>query len=272
MNNENIYTQKPFLVKDGIPYFSKPNNYIENYEKIAHDHIAAFSQEVVNPFITEDLWFDIENSTRSLLRKYLKENDSVLDVGVGMGRLLSPLGNIEKFGMDISIEYLKISRDKGISVCYAMIEDMPYQRELFDVIVCTDVLEHVIDLNLCFKNILGVLKKDGLLIFRVPYKENLSHYLTSDYPYEFVHLRNYDEYSLRLFCEKIYNLDILEITKAGYIVLKHYYRFDLMKISLLSFLFKIIMKAIKTVSTKYYSNILKLLTNPVEINMVVRKK
>ena len=50
---------------------------------------------------------------------------------------------------------------------------MPYSDESFDVILCTDVLEHVIDLNLCVAKILSVLKKGGLLIIRVPNREDL---------------------------------------------------------------------------------------------------
>ena len=54
---------------------------------------------------------------------------------------------------------------------------MPYEDGFFDAIVACDVLEHVIDLNECCRQILRVLKPGGVLIVRVPFKEDLSPYL-----------------------------------------------------------------------------------------------
>ena len=74
-------------------------------------------------------------------------------------------------------------------------------------------LEHVIDLNLCLKKIPSVLKKDGYLIIRVPYKENLQEYLKNSYPYNYSHLRNFDEESLLILMEKVFNLQFLELKR-----------------------------------------------------------
>ena len=99
----------------------------------------------------------------------------------------------------------------------SLIEDMPYAEGFFDVVVCTDVLEHVIDLNLAFDKILRVLKPGGILIVRVPYREELSGYLAPEYPYELVHLRSFDEHSFRLFVERIFNRQLVEYSFAGYL-------------------------------------------------------
>ncbi len=45
---------------------------------------------------------------------------------------------------------------------------------------------------------------------RVPFKEDLGVYLQDDLPYEFIHLRNFDEASLRLHFQKIFGLHFLE--------------------------------------------------------------
>ena len=47
---------------------------------------------------------------------------------------------------------------------YGAFEDIPIRKYFWKIITCTDVLEHVFDLNLSIKNILKVLKKDGYLI------------------------------------------------------------------------------------------------------------
>src|SRR4029078_9982758 len=92
---------------------------------------------------------------------------------------------------------------QGIEVCYSRIEDMPYTENTFDVITCTDVLEHVLDLNLCCSKILSVLKPGGVFIARVPVHEDLRRYLAPDFPYEFVHVRGFTEASLQLFFSRI---------------------------------------------------------------------
>jgi 2-polyprenyl-3-methyl-5-hydroxy-6-metoxy-1,4-benzoquinol methylase len=64
--------------------------------------------------------------------------------------------------------------------------------------VCADVLEHVLDLNLVCAKILSVLRPGGILIVRDPYREDLRAYTVPSCPYKFIHLRNFDENSLQL--------------------------------------------------------------------------
>lgn len=223
-----IYQKKPFSFFQGIPVFSKRNKYIENYEKISLDHLAELQKTGKNPFIPEDLWCELENSTKEMILKYARKG-KILDVGVGIGRLLSLLPtSFDKYGMDISKYYLTIAKKKGIKVALALIDDIPYKENFFDVIVCTDVLEHVFDLNSSLKKILFCLKKGGLLVIRVPYKENLSGYLEKTYPYKYVHIRNFDEHSLQLLFQKVFNLRVLEYQLTGTIIHKDVleYRFS----------------------------------------------
>ena len=93
---------------------------------------------------------------------------------------------------------LALARSRGIDACFARAEDLPYCDELFDTVVATDVLEHVQDLYGVVEEMYRVLKVGGHLIVRVPYCENLQGYVANEYPYEYAHLRNFDEYSLQL--------------------------------------------------------------------------
>ena len=86
----------------------------------------------------------------------------------------------------------------------------------FDVVATTDVLEHVLDLNLAISKILNVVKEEGIIVIRVPYKEDLKKYLHPDFPYRLAHLRNFDEDSLRILFEKIFNIQVLEWNLTGY--------------------------------------------------------
>ena len=205
-----LFCKAPLSYVDDIPVFSRSNGYIENYMKIASDHVKSMVPGQSNPFIEDVLWQTLERSTQELIIKYASGGDRILDVGVGLGRLLGPFDQFDRYGVDISHDYLKVARQAGIEVAFSSIEDMPYCDNTFDVITVCDVLEHVLDLNYCTREILRVLKPKGILIVRVPMKEDLSPYLSPDLPYEFIHLRNFDDASLRLHFCKIFGMQYIE--------------------------------------------------------------
>jgi SAM-dependent methyltransferase len=212
-----VYNRSPLALQGGIPVFSEQDDYTDNYEQIASDHLASLRDTGTNPFIPEDLWVQTEDSTELLVAKYAgTDATSILDVGVGTGRLLSRFPQLRRFGLDISFGYLEQAKNQGIEVCYARIEDMPYRDESFDIVVCTDVLEHVLDLNLCCRKLLSVLKPDGVLIARTPFKEDLSWYASPDCHYRYVHLRTFDEPSLKLLFEKVFHCKVIDASLAGY--------------------------------------------------------
>ncbi len=268
-----IYKTQPIKFIDGIPIFSENNEYIENYEKISVDHIAATEKTGINPFISEDLWLESEKSTRDLILKYFTQTSSikVLDAGVGMGRLLALLPtSFEKYGMDISMGYLKISKSKGTNVCLSAIEDMPYQENAFDLVICTDVLEHVLDLNLACNKLFSVLKENGMLIARVPYRENLDSYVRSVCPYKFSHLRSFDEHSLRLLFENVFQCEVIEYKKAVYRAIRPFFKYSLPLRG--DILFSSIIYPAKFISKKAYEYFVRKLYHPYVINIVVKKR
>ena len=108
----NIYKSKPLKYENEIPIFSFSDEYIENYNKIGKDVLKNIDIHGENPFMPENYWNSIENSTLLLIEKYIKKNDKILDVGVGLGRLLVKINqDVEKFGVDIDINQLVKSKD-----------------------------------------------------------------------------------------------------------------------------------------------------------------
>ncbi|MDA8669789.1 class I SAM-dependent methyltransferase, partial [Flavobacteriales bacterium] len=199
-----------------ISIFFEEDDYVENYEKIASSQLSALEVGGENPFMNELHWEALEESTLKLVLKYLKSKDElVLDVGVGTGRFLSKLpSNIQKFGIDISISMLHLAKSKRINVCMGSGEDLPYSDNVFDLIVSTDVLEHVLDLNAVLKEIIRVLKPGGIFILRVPYKEDLKSYVNNK-DFKYVHLRRFDEYGLQLMLNRVFKLTVLEFNTCG---------------------------------------------------------
>lgn len=265
-----VYAREPLDFRNGIPVFSEPDDYIENYEQISHDHVSQMTPDGENPWIEENLWVQLENSTAELVNKYSKPGDRILDVGVGLGRLLSRFPALERYGMDISSSYLEVAKTKGIEVCYSRIEAMPYKDESFDIVTATDVLEHVIDLNLACTRILSVLKPGGVLVVRVPYREELSAYLAPEYPYRLAHLRNFDEYTLQILFERVFGCEFLEwATVAPYLQGPTRLKYRLPKGETR---FYIWLQQMEKRRPKLYKKLAPKLILPIEINVAVRKR
>ena len=205
-----MYKKQPLRYVDGIPIFARRDAYVGNYEKIAQDHLDSWGHGGGNPNIEEELWLQLEESTRKLVRQYTDSGNHVLDIGVGLGRVLGPLSNLNRYGIDVSLEYLQKARENGIEVAFAKAEELPYQDDSFDCVIACDVLEHVIDLYSTGKEIQRVLKPGGIFILRVPNKDDLEVYLSEDIPYEYVHLRSFDVPSIRLTFEKIHKLEFVD--------------------------------------------------------------
>lgn len=129
--------------------FSEPDEYSERYECMSSlriDYLSEHGQLEPNRQ-------DAEDSTIALMSKYLSAGNKVLDVGIGLARQLSRFPQCERYGMDISFGYLERANELGINVCFARVEEMPYSKDFFDAVVCTDILEHFIDLNVCVEKI-----------------------------------------------------------------------------------------------------------------------
>jgi 2-polyprenyl-3-methyl-5-hydroxy-6-metoxy-1,4-benzoquinol methylase len=275
------YNRNPYKVVDSIPIFvdldtnpdlkSQYEKYIENYNLISQDHITQF-EDTGNHFIPDSIWNELEVGTVSLINKYSAKQEKILDVGVGLGRLMSMIDgkDLDKHGIDISLNYLRYASEKNIKVSMSLAENLPYDDKVFDMIVCTDVLEHVLDINLALTEMLRCLKDGGILIIRVPYKEDLGKYLQPSCKYDYVHLRNFDEHNLYSMLSKVFGLFVLEHSLVGRNT--EYCRFKLF-LSDRSFLAKI-GKAVYyycKILEKFFNKDIKHHFSEYEINVVAQK-
>jgi SAM-dependent methyltransferase len=103
------------------------------------------------------------------------KKSSVLDVGCGTGLFLTPLisqGCTRLYGVDGPQEYTGRAIQRGYKEV-SVIEDLntsliPSDNESFDLVVCKDVFEHLLNPTHALTEINRVLKKDGLLLLHVP--------------------------------------------------------------------------------------------------------
>lgn len=99
-------------------------------------------------------------------------NKRVLDIGcydATISQLIAQNHN-EVYGIDISAEAVKIANQKRIKAYCLDIEneELPFDNIFFDVIVASEVIEHIFDLDSFFNRINRVLKPDGYLILTTP--------------------------------------------------------------------------------------------------------
>jgi len=273
MMKEQAYSSTPIrfaeLAGHQCPVFSIVDDYIRNYERISDDHLAVFASKGVNPFMEEAFWLECEENTVGLVRRVTPAAGRLLDVGCGMGRLLARLPDYQRYGMDISAGYLEHAATQ-FEVCLAKVEDMPYVDGFFDTVVCTDVLEHVLDLNAAVTQLFRVVKPGGHLVVRVPYRENLAPYLQPDYPYAMSHLRNFDEHGLRLLFEKIYGGEVVGELHGPYLASSAYLKLRILPRPM-GFGLRTLLRGVGLISKRVRKFGLQFFFRPVEINMAVRK-
>ena len=188
--------------------------YRENYEQIADDHLAHWRETGVNPWQSEVHVNAMGIATAQMVINYSNARDTILDAGCAMGDLLARVPDRIRHGLDFNADYLAIASERGIVTACADIEDMPYPDGMFDLVVTTDVLEHVLDLNAAIREMVRVLRPGGVLIARTPFEEDLSGYLAPEYPYRFAHLRRFDEPTLRLLFDRIFGMTVVEVVRV----------------------------------------------------------
>jgi ubiquinone/menaquinone biosynthesis C-methylase UbiE len=163
--------------------------YRDTYDRIARDHVAHWRATGHNPFQSAR---EIKENEKETLRLLHTTTGSILDVGCGMGDLLLHFPHRECMGVDISEDYLTVARERGLEVVQAEAESLPFDDDSFDVVVGTDILEHVFDMNQVAAEMVRVARV--FVLVRVP---NMAGVEEAE-PYGFVHARILDEGTLRV--------------------------------------------------------------------------
>lgn len=146
-------------------------NFIDNKE------YRAWNEGMSKRFDPE-LFYSCENKLVSGLEKkrlqqtmrllsYSKD-ERLLDVGCGSGKLEEILGSGKIVGMDISDFLLAKARQRIPRIVKAQGEAMPFKKQSFDKIACTEVLEHVMYPGQLLKEMARVLKTDGTAVISIP--------------------------------------------------------------------------------------------------------
>jgi SAM-dependent methyltransferase len=117
-------------------------------------------------------WFRARRRVISslLARAGLPPAPRLLDAGCGTGRNLLEFGRPgQATGVDVSPQAVDFCRGRGVhDVRQAAVEDLPFEASSFDVVLATDVIEHVDDDIAALRELRRVAAPEGRLILTVP--------------------------------------------------------------------------------------------------------
>lgn len=171
--------------KDSFEALTGPEirEFIDNYDRIAGD-LSRPTQEMRTLKTLVDLVSEI----------LFCKDQLVLDLGCGKGYVSSGIRFQKVICLDVSSAALK-AIDGSRPKVQAFAERLPFHSRSFDIVIATDVFEHVLDLRATIEEIERVLVDFGLLVVAFPWKQDLSVYKHPSYKkqYKYVHLRSIDE-------------------------------------------------------------------------------
>ena len=117
-------------------------------------------------------WFKVKREMiKDLFNKYCKPGSKILDVGCGTGvicKMFSAENDV--VGLDISEEALRYAkkRDKNLRLVQGDAQKISLGKSRFDVVIASDVIEHVDDDYKAMRYINRSLKPGGRVIITVP--------------------------------------------------------------------------------------------------------
>lgn len=151
--------------------------------------------------------------------KYRKTN-KILDIGAGKGYFLEVAKERgwEVYGTEFSAECVASTREKGIELFQGNLLNASFSDEQFDIVVCIEVIEHLITPKETTDEIHRILRKGGITYITTPNFNAIHRYRLKDdydvitYP---THLSYFTQKSLRnLFHSS--NLSSRRIWTTGY--------------------------------------------------------
>jgi SAM-dependent methyltransferase len=117
-------------------------------------------------------WFLARRNIIFNLIKKNSENSKIIEIGCSGGPLLIFLqkkGFYNITGIDISKKAIEICKKRGLqNVRIADGIDLDFENDSFDIIIASDVLEHINDEGKAIIEWHRILKRDGILIIFVP--------------------------------------------------------------------------------------------------------
>lgn len=174
-----------FPVVSGIACFVRRfDDYTENYDRICADDL----QEPKTPSVVKEI-----------LACLVEEQAAgvTCDLGCGDGYVIRRVRASRRLAVDIARRYLE-GLPPEITRVWSRAEELPLRGGVLDTLICTDLIEHVLDVKPVRDQMVRVLRPGGRLLLGVPFEQDLSVYELPAYRakygrYKYVHLRSIND-------------------------------------------------------------------------------
>ena len=136
-------------------------NLIEIYRSIPFPRPGEYTGRLYCP--CEYLyWINIEKALKD-------KRNKILDIGCGPGLKSYVLSKKHKvIGFDNDKKQIKAWKQYRCNLFLASAEEIPIKTNTFDIILCTEVLEHVKDYKKLLNEMLRIIKNQGRIIITTP--------------------------------------------------------------------------------------------------------
>jgi ubiquinone/menaquinone biosynthesis C-methylase UbiE len=114
---------------------------------------------------------DLVEQTRTYIK--ISPETSILEIGSGAGGILTYLNSKDRNAIDpledyyTSVPEFVKQRDKNVQYQKAKAEELPFDDDRFDFIICDNVLDHCDDVDAVFHEIHRVLHDGGIVYLRL---------------------------------------------------------------------------------------------------------
>lgn len=133
----------------------------------------AYTNDHSSSVLQTHSWRDAQNSASYLL-PHLQSNMTILDVGCGPGSITVDLARQVPEGHVIGLEYVSDPLETAVSLARSAgltnitfeigdIHDLPFPENHFDIVHAHQVLQHIADPVLAFKEMRRVVRKGGIV-------------------------------------------------------------------------------------------------------------
>ena len=138
--------------KKNLPYMTE-EQYVDFYRETAPYHMSRDTD-----LNKKSISFILDNTI----------GESVLDIGCGRAFLVNKIytknRDIKIYGMDIVISKEMKNKNPNINFIEGSVEQVPFDDASVDTVICTHVLEHVIDMQRAIREIRRVAKKRIIIV------------------------------------------------------------------------------------------------------------
>jgi len=127
-----------------LPRTEPFDRYPERYERWFEENRYAYESELL------------------VLKEFIPEGRSGIEIGIGSGRFAAPLGI--GLGVEPSREMRSLSKKRDLTVVDSIAEDLPFREGVFDFALMVTTICFIDEIERSFQEIFRILKPEGVFI------------------------------------------------------------------------------------------------------------